>query len=62
MTRSVFTNVEPNWRLARADRPSPALALIRASDDDMARELALACDASHSHASNSHASNSHGPA
>jgi acyl-CoA reductase-like NAD-dependent aldehyde dehydrogenase len=49
MVRSVFTNVEPNWRLARAGRPSPALALIRAPDDPGAHELALACDAGHAH-------------
>jgi len=47
--RSVFTNVEPRWRLARARRPAPALALLRASDDSRAHELALACDAGHAH-------------
>ena len=45
--RSVFTNVEPNWRLAQASRPAPALALLRAPDDHRAHELALACDAGH---------------
>lgn len=43
--RSVFTNVEPKSRLARASRPAPALALLRASTDAGVHELALACDA-----------------
>jgi len=47
ITCSVFTNVDPNWRLARARRPAPALALMRASSDAEVHELALACDAGH---------------
>jgi acyl-CoA reductase-like NAD-dependent aldehyde dehydrogenase len=48
MGRSVFTNLEPNWSLARAGRPAPALLLLRAPDDERAHELALACDSDHS--------------
>ena len=44
LCRSVFTNVEPNWRLARAGRPAATLSLLRASDDEGAQKLALACD------------------
>lgn len=36
----VFTNVEPGMRLARAARPAPVLALMRALDEDDAREIA----------------------
>ncbi|MCH2103640.1 MAG: aldehyde dehydrogenase family protein [Planctomycetes bacterium] len=45
ITKSVFTNVEPNWRLSRASRPAPALSLMRAHSDVSVRELARACDA-----------------
>ena len=49
MGRSVFTNLEPNWSLACAGRPAPALSLLRAPDDERAHELALACDSDHRH-------------
>jgi acyl-CoA reductase-like NAD-dependent aldehyde dehydrogenase len=49
MGRSVFTNLEPNWSLACAGRPAPALSLLRAPDDEKAHELALACDSDPAH-------------
>jgi acyl-CoA reductase-like NAD-dependent aldehyde dehydrogenase len=45
MGRSVFTNLGPNWSFASAGRPAPAIALLRAPDDEKAQKLALACDA-----------------
>lgn len=36
----VFTNVDPDLRLARLRRPSPVVLLLRAASDDAARELA----------------------
>lgn len=44
LTPLVFTNVEPGMRLARAGRPAPVLSLIRALDEEDAREMAERLD------------------